>query len=320
MSTRERFDRWKQLMQPQLAMLRARAFRPTRTRAIETLAAMTEVELRWLQGECERTSFEGMLHTLGVVTDRTRGAEYWERLCANKVIPLAWLDDPERVFFERPCDPVITDLPVYEPDRAWRSTPVRALDALTIAGDPAGVAAVEALARECAARFGVLDAGSTLRMHWSVLRNGGSTERTSLPDATALPASIPGGIGKPAAQLGERWTQKLEKLLDLNDPALLPLLNNDNTRARTSRWYLRRALEQVAHDAAWRLLASEGAAIAEPETGGSMRALFESWIESPRRTYASAPNPFEPMVAILERGYFLEAIKREGVWLYAPSL
>lgn len=319
MSERERYKRWAGRMQPALTTLRTRAFRPARARLIETLASMTEVDPQWLQRECERTSFEGMLHALGVVTDRARGAEYWERLCASEVVPLGWLEDSERVFFERVCDPVITDVRVYEPDRRWSALPVRALDALTLASDPEGVAAVEALARECAARFALHGSATRLRVHWSVLRNGGSTEQTSIPDATALPEGLTAPVRAPASTLGERWSDKLQKQLDLTNTALRALLENDNTRARTSHWYVRAALVQIGHDAAWRELASENTAIPSDDRG-TMAALFDSWSARAPRTYASVANPFEPMIAILERGYFLEAIKPDGVWLYAPSL
>lgn len=319
MSERERYKRWASRMQPALTTLRTRGFRPARARLIETLAAMTEVDPRWLQRECERTSFEGMLHTLGVVTDRARGPEYWERLCAREIVPLGWLEESERVFFERACDPVITDVRVYEPDRRWSALPVRALDALTLASDPEGVAAVEALARECAARFAVHCGATKLRVHWSVLRNGGATEQTSIPDATALPEGLTAAVRAPASMLGERWSDKLTKQLDLADPALRTLLANDNTRARTSHWYLRVALAQIGHDAAWRELASEDAALT-PRDAGSLAPLLAAWSAQPERTYASVANPFEPMAAIIERGYLLEAIKPDGLWLYAPSL
>jgi hypothetical protein len=302
-------DHWKRAMAQRTPSLVQRSFRPARDAKIEALAAMTDVSIEWLRSECERTSFEGMLVTLGVVQDRENGATYWERMCARETLPMAWLDDPSRLFFARnkrktvelprELDPIVAP---YIWQREFASTPLRALDALSIATDAAVIVEVEALAREAAMRISPWVSPLDFTVHWSVLRHGGATEGVRAPTDAELPASVAMGVRVAASRLDERWHSMLDERVRWTHADLRPLTQNPNTRARPSVWYFDLAVSQCARDSAWRVLAGTDAMIDD------------------ERAYASALNPFEPMVAIIERGYLLEAIRADGLWLYAPSM
>ncbi len=308
-ANKEQLAQWRRAMAQPTEMLVQRSFRPTRPAKIEALAAMTDVSVQWLRSECERTSFEGMLVTLGVVQDRENGAMYWERMCARETLPMQWLDDTSRCFFAR-IIPSAMEVPLgvdpvealYVSKREFVSTPLRALDALSIATDAAVVAEVEALAREAASRISPWTSPLDFTVHWSVLRNGGSTEGVYAPSDAELPANVAVGVRNVAARFHPYWKSNLDERLGWAHKALRPLSENPNTRARASRYFFDSAVRQCARDAAWRLLADTDATIDD------------------ECVYASALNPFEPMVAIIERGYLLEAIRTDGLWLYAPSM
>ena len=313
-SSKAQRDQWRRLVRSRVASLVDRVFCPRRVDVIPVLAAMTDVSESWLRAECERTSLEGMLVVLDVVRDRDGGAAYWERLCAQGVLPIEWLEEPSRVFFSDHTyrsnpefvSPQLT--PAVESgfeERRYLPQPRRALDALTLACDASTLSAVESLARESQQRFsrilGAQPASTTAC--WHTLRNGGATEQLWPLRRPLLSEPYPRSIVAPAVVLaGEVAFDRL--LADLQTaPPLLALLELGNTRARPSRALIAAALSHVLHSCAWTLFRD---ARINSETLDGHYGEFE--------------DPFEPLVRVIESGYFVERFDASGASLIAASL
>ncbi|MFO0561771.1 MAG: hypothetical protein U0269_27410 [Polyangiales bacterium] len=313
-SSKPQRDQWRKLVRSRVAPLVERVFRPRRADVIPVLAAMTDVSESWLRGECERTSLEGMLVVLDVVRDRDGGAAYWERLCARGLLPIEWIEDPSRVFFSHCArrsnpefvSPQLTPdvVSIFE-DRSYLSHPKRALDALTLACDAPSLSAVESLARESLLRFSRITHGSppSNTACWHTLRNGGTTEDLWPLTLPLLGAPFSRALIAPGEILA--GSVPFDRLLaDLQTAApLRALLDLPNTRARPSRSLIAAALSYVLHSCAWTLFSD---------------ARISS--ETLDAHYGDFEDPFEPLVRVIESGYFIERFDANGVAVIAASL
>lgn len=304
-------DEWLRLALSRKGVVIERAFRPRRCEVIPVLAAMTDVSESWLRAECDRTSLEGMLFVLGVVTDRDGGAAYWERLCAREVLPVEWLEDPTRAFFSRrtevdraELDPADARPPPIE-RRHYVSQPLRALDALSLACDASTLSTVESLAREAAQRVArVTNAAQPATVaRWHVVRNSGATENL-VPWRSSLfgDAGAPSSVEWPAERLVTDESRGALVREVLATPAVRAMMDSANTRERATRQTIEWICSAIERSCAWTVLSDERVR------------------EDSDERYGDFLDPYEPLVAVIEAGYAVERFDVDGLCLIAPSL
>lgn len=238
--------------------------------------------------------------------DRIRDpVEAWEMLVGRGVIPDDWMGTNARRFALG----------------QHGATPASMMGVVTIASDPDGILEAERLAREVAGRLVDWGVGRAPRVVWHVdvglhwIRNSASPERASRTDL-ALPGGdvlheLLGAVGYAVPQRSFRRGRRgaRAEIDDVTAPAakhLAKLLND----AGTARPLVNLLDAHFAWQRARRANVLVRVAKAHPETGAlAMREIGASEL----------PDPFEPLLLLIERGYLLLELTRRSIQLYAPT-
>lgn len=238
--------------------------------------------------------------------DRIRDPiEAWEMLVGRGVLPDDWMGTNARRFALG----------------ANGVAPASMLGVIAIASNPDGILEAERLAREVAGRLVDWGVGRAPRVVWHVdvgvhwIRNSGSPERTSRTDL-ALPGGdvlheLLGAVGyavpQPSFRRGRRGAPTeidgvtapaARRLLELLRSAgtAKPLVNLLDAHFAWQRARNANVLVRVARP--------------DPETGTMvLREMGASEL----------PDPFEPLLLLIERGYLLLELTRRSIQLYAPT-
>lgn len=212
-----------------------------------------------------------------------------EALTSRDVIPTAWLDAPAARF----------------------GSPVDRGLVAALAGDPAGVQRVEALALECMARCVAWGARPARSVRWRPLPRDEAHPRLAAHLPVAIEASIVGRVG---------WDWKETRDLERAINGLSAHLNGPGGYGeRGPGWGLhlwrigglgRQFLVNLKRREEWRLRVTKGAVVER-----ASRAAPPGLVGRP---FAELASPFEPLVELWSTGYYATSWAAPVVELCAP--